>query len=71
VASISKRKETEMANQGGTHDQHVKAGKQSHKNAGASGSERNMSASGSRDQQADSKNEKQMKGGQQSQKGKH
>jgi hypothetical protein len=59
-----------MANQGGTHDQHVKAGKQSQKNAGASASERNMS-SGSRDQQADNKKEKQMKGGQQSLKGKH
>jgi hypothetical protein len=60
-----------MANQGGTHDQHVKAGKQSQKSAGASTSERNMSSSGSREQQGTSKNDQQTKAGQQHPKGKH
>ncbi|MDM9622324.1 hypothetical protein A6U87_25725 [Rhizobium sp. AC44/96] len=59
-----------MANQGGTHDQHVKSGQQSHKSAGSSGSERNMSSSGSRDDQS-KKHEQQMKPGQQGNKGKH
>ena len=34
VATIQP-KEKQMANQGGTHEQHVKAGQQSHKNTGS------------------------------------
>jgi hypothetical protein len=38
-----------MANQGGSHEQHVKAGQQSHKNEGSSsGSGGNKSGSGTR-----------------------
>jgi hypothetical protein len=40
-----------MANQGGTHDQHVKAGQQSHKNMGsqqASSGSKNDQSSGNR-----------------------
>jgi hypothetical protein len=69
MASYSKPKETEMANQGGTHEQPVKPGKQSRKNADRG--DRNMSSSGSRDQQGSSKTEQQMKTGRQSNKGKH
>ncbi|MCE0744664.1 hypothetical protein LWC05_12325 [Acetobacter sicerae] len=36
-----------MANKGGSHEQHVKAGEQSHKNAGASHSEKEKGEHGS------------------------
>ncbi|WP_454849387.1 hypothetical protein [Rhizobium binxianense] len=57
-----------MANQGGTHEQHVKAGQQSHKNTGGS-SERSAS---SRDGQSSGtrggSHEQHVKAGQQSHK---
>jgi hypothetical protein len=60
-----------MANQGGTHEQHVKAGQQSHKNTDSS--DRNKSASSARDDQHSSgtrggTHEQHVKAGQQSHK---
>ncbi|CAN7531695.1 hypothetical protein LJR251_003686 [Rhizobium rhizogenes] len=59
-----------MANQGGTHEQHVKAGQQSHKNM--DNTTRNASSSGSREQQSSSSrggtHEQHVKAGQQSHK---
>ena len=57
-----------MANQGGTHDQHVKAGQQSHKNTDdktRSASSRDQQPSGARD----GSREKQGKAGQPGHKG--
>ncbi|MBB5575335.1 MULTISPECIES: hypothetical protein [Rhizobium] len=59
-----------MANQGGTHDQHVKAGQQSHKNMNDKA--RSASSSDSREQQSsgmrDGNHEQHVKAGQQSRK---
>jgi hypothetical protein len=70
VASSLRTKETNMASQGGTHQQHGKAGKQPDKNAGAA-TDRNMSSSGPYDQKDGARDDKKMKGGQQGNKGKH
>ncbi|WP_296016598.1 hypothetical protein [uncultured Agrobacterium sp.] len=63
-----------MANQGGTHEQHVKAGKQSHKNsddkATRSASSKSASDSKTSGKQGGS-SEQHMKAGQQSHKNKH
>jgi hypothetical protein len=60
-----------MANQGGTHEQHVKAGQQSHKN-GDMADDRTRSASGARDDQSQGSrggsHEQHVKAGQQSHK---
>ncbi|MBB3385021.1 MULTISPECIES: hypothetical protein [unclassified Rhizobium] len=60
-----------MANQGGTHEQHVKAGQQSHKNMDNDNT-RNASASGSREQHSGGSrggtHEQHVKAGQQSHK---
>ncbi|OWW02367.1 hypothetical protein ATY81_22250 [Rhizobium sp. R72] len=61
-----------MANQGGSHDQHVKSGQQSHKNAGAdktssSASEKAGQGSGTRG----GTHEQHVKAGQQSHKKSH
>ncbi|NEI68582.1 hypothetical protein GR212_03280 [Rhizobium lusitanum] len=59
-----------MANQGGTHDQHVKAGQQSHKNT--EDNTRNASSSGSHEQHSGGSrggtHEQHVKAGQQSHK---
>jgi len=59
-----------MANQGGTHEQHVKAGQQSHKNT--DDNTRSASSSGSREQQSSGTrggtHEQHVKAGQQSHK---
>lgn len=59
-----------MANQGGTHDQHVKAGQQSHKNM--EDNTRNASSSGSHEQRSGGSrggtHEQHVKAGQQSHK---
>ncbi|RUM25349.1 hypothetical protein EFQ99_11345 [Rhizobium vallis] len=59
-----------MANQGGNHEQHVKAGQQSHKN-----DSKDRSASGSRDAQSSGtrggSHEQHVKAGQQSHKNSH
>ncbi|WP_439815522.1 hypothetical protein [Zavarzinia sp. CC-PAN008] len=39
-----------MANQGGSHEQHVKAGQQSHKNSGSSDSKQASSRGGTHEQ---------------------
>ncbi len=58
-----------MANQGGSHEQHVKAGKQSHKNTEPqqASSNKDQSSSGARG----GNNEQHGKAGQQSHKNKH
>ncbi|WP_041678642.1 hypothetical protein [Rhizobium etli] len=60
-----------MANQGGTHEQHVKAGQQSHKN----GSNTRSASSGGRDAQSSGtrggSHEQHVKAGQQSHKNSH
>nr|WP_244471366.1 MULTISPECIES: hypothetical protein [Rhizobium] len=70
VASF-KPKENRMANQGGTHEQHVKAGQQSHKNDANARS----SSSGGRDAQSSGSrggsHEQHVKAGQQSHKNSH
>lgn len=53
-----------MATQGGSHEQHVKAGQQTHKNAGASSSSSNDDKSGN--SARGGKNEQQSKAGEQS-----
>ena len=59
-----------MANQGGTHEQHVKAGQQSHKNMESN--TRNASSTGSREQHSGGSrgdtHEQHVKAGQQSHK---
>jgi hypothetical protein len=65
-----------MANQGGTHEQHVKAGRQSHKNADDENNMKERAASStSRDSQSgnagDGKPGQQAKAGQQSHKKSH
>lgn len=64
-----------MANQGGTHEQHVKAGKQSHKNSDDKATIRSASSKSSADSKSSGKqggsSEQHMKAGQQSHKNKH
>lgn len=64
-----------MANQGGTHEQHVKAGKQSHKNSDDKATTRSASSKSSADSKTSGKqggsSEQHMKAGQQSHKNKH
>ncbi|KQR33960.1 hypothetical protein [Agrobacterium cavarae] len=64
-----------MANQGGTHEQHVKAGKQSHKNSDDKATTRSASSKSSADSKSSGKqggsSEQHMKAGQQSHKNKH
>ncbi|WP_113266689.1 hypothetical protein [Agrobacterium cavarae] len=64
-----------MANQGGTHEQHVKAGKQSHKNSDDKSTTRSASSKSSADSKSSGKqggsSEQHMKAGQQSHKNKH
>ncbi|TBN09605.1 hypothetical protein EYC79_20800 [Agrobacterium cavarae] len=64
-----------MANQGGTHEQHVKAGKQSHKNSDDKATTRSASSKSSADSKSSGKQggspEQHMKAGQQSHKNKH
>nr|WP_245442367.1 hypothetical protein [Rhizobium chutanense] len=66
-----KPKENRMANQGGTHEQHVKAGQQSHKND----SKDRSASSGGRDAQSSGtrggSHEQHVKAGQQSHKNSH
>ena len=64
-----------MANQGGTHEQHVKAGKQSHKNSDDKATTHSASSKSSADSKSSGKqggsSEQHMKAGQQSHKNKH
>ncbi|MEH3109689.1 MAG: hypothetical protein PGN22_06235 [Agrobacterium cavarae] len=64
-----------MANQGGTHEQHVKAGKQSHKNSDDKATTRSAASKSSADSKSSGKqggsSEQHMKAGQQSHKNKH
>lgn len=64
-----------MANQGGTHEQHVKAGKQSHKNSDDKATTRSASSKSSADSKSSGKqggsSEQHIKAGQQSHKNKH
>lgn len=59
-----------MANQGGTHDQHVKAGQQSHKNAGTSKQASSTTKSSSSGKQGGS-HEQHVNAGKQSHKNSH
>jgi len=62
-----------MANQGGTHDQHVKAGQQSHKNEQQNQGTRQASASDNRNNESTrgGTHEQHVKAGQQSHKNNH
>ncbi len=60
-----------MANQGGTHEQHVKAGKQSHKNSGGAKSASSATSSEAKGGKQGGSKDQQKMAREQSHKGKH